>query len=248
MGKSEISSGDFKTALNRFDDIIKVDPSDPVAQQAAREAARVSFFETKEFLRSIQYNQHLVFYSPSSDEVIQAQRQIVLISLEHLNDYERSIIEIGKLLTIETDPATQVELRMKLARCYYHLKRFFQALAEINESLKTPEGKAKEFHLLLLKANVLIADQKFSDAVSLLKELMEKNRTLAFKENVPITLAVCFEEMKEFNLALELLETIRPEYPIPEYVDLRIKRLKNRAKNQPKTKLKPSVAKKAEKK
>lgn len=246
--QANISNKDFRAALVKLENVLQVSPEETVALQAAREGARVAFLESKEFQKAIRFNEHLVLYSQDPSEVIQAQRSIVLIYLEHLNDYEKSIIEIGKLLSVETDPAAKVELRKKLARSYYHLKRFFQALAEIDEALKSKEGKEQEFDLLLLKANVLTADKKFPEAVELLKGLLEKNRALAIKENVPMTLAVCFEEMKDFGSALELLEKIRPEYPVPEYVDLRIKRLQDRAKNQPKAKLKdPSLKKEAKK-
>lgn len=235
----------YPSALEQFENIIKVDPSESSALMAAREGARVAFFDAKDFPRAAKFYQHLVFYSQDPEEVLQAQRQIVQIYLEHLNDYEKSIAELGKLIPIESDPKIRVGLRVKLARAHYHMKKFFQALAEIEESLKSKEGQEQEFEILLLKANVLTADKRYQEAVAVFNSLMMKDRKLAIKENVPLALAACYEEMKEFALALELLETIRPEYPVPEYVDLRVKRLKDRAKNQPKAKAKaPSPKKK----
>ena len=248
QAKAELSAGNQKAALIRLENLLLIDPDDSVTLNAAREGARVSFFEAKDFQRAIRFNEHLVLYSTDPEEVIRSQKQIVLIYLEHLQDYEKSIIEIGRVLSIETDPKEVVDLRMKLARSFYHLKRFFQALTEINEALKSKEGKAEEFALLLLKANVLTADKKFPEAVTIYQQLMGIDRARAIKENVPMTLAVCLEETKDFTQAMDVLEKIKPEYPVPEYVDLRIKRLKERAKNQPKTKAKAEQAKKSEKK
>lgn len=239
-----VEQKDYSTALQAFEGILKVDPSDPTAIKAAREAARISYFEIKDFHRALKFFQHLTLYSKDPEEVLQSQRLIVEIYLKHLNDYDKAVVELGKLIPIEDDPKARTALRIQAARAHYHMKRFFQALAEINEALKTKESKEYEFEILLLKANVLTADKKYSEAVELFKSLMTQDRKLAIKENVPLALAACYEEMKEFDLAFALLQSIREEHPVPEYIDLRIKRLNDRAKNQPKTKTRPPKAKK----
>lgn len=242
--REEAALKNYPAALEMFENILKEEPTEALALTSAREASRIAYFENKDFLRAIKFYQHLVFYSQDPEEVLQSQRQIVQIYLEHLSDYEKAIVELGKLIPIEMDPKVRVDLRIKLARAHYHMKRFFQALAEIDEALKTKEGQEQEFEILLLKANVLTADKKYGEAVAIFKGLMAKDRKLAIKENVPLALAACYEEMKEFGLALELLQSIQAEHPVPEYVDLRIKRLNERVKNQPKTKTRPPAPKK----
>ena len=41
------------------------------------------------------------------------------------------------------------------------------------------------------------------------------------------------EELKQFDKAIEVLENMRPQYPNPDFLDLRISRLKERQYNQP---------------
>lgn len=53
------------------------------------------------------------------------------------------------------------------------------------------------------------------------------------KENIGLTLSVCYEELKDFKSAIDLLEKIKSQHPMPEYIDIRIKRLQDRLKNQP---------------
>lgn len=231
----KIEAGQIAEGLKGLLEIIRIYPNDPVAMKAARDGARLAYFENKDYLTSIDFNRHLAFHSTSPNEVLEAQRQIVEVFMEHLNDYDKSVLEIGKLMQIETDPTKITDLRIKLGRAHYHMKRFFQALAELQEAMKSEITPEQQFDLKHLKANVLAANKKFPEAVSLLKEIIGQDRARAIKENVPITLAVCFEEMKEFRLAMDTLEDIKKDHPIPEYVDLRIKRLNDRLKNQPRS-------------
>lgn len=233
--QKKIEAGQIAEGLKGLSEIVRIYPNDPVSLTAAREGARVAFFENKDYLKSIEFNRHLAFHSTNPSEVLEAQRQIVQVYMEHLNDYDKSVLEIGRLMQIETDPTKITDLRIKLGRAHFHMKRFFQALAELQEAMKSQITTDQQFDLKHLKANVLAANKKFPEAVSLLKEIIAQDRTRAIKENVPITLAVCFEEMKEFRLAMQTLEDIKNDHPIPEYVDLRIKRLNDRLENQPRS-------------
>ncbi len=233
---NEASLGHFRTALSSYESLLVLEPSDTIAMKAAREGARISYFEIKDYPRALIFYRHLVYHSPDSNEALSAQRQLVTIYSEHLADYEKAILEIAKLIEIEKDPVEKVEDHIKVARAHYHLNRFSQAKFEIDEAFRLPQAEKKEFELKQLKANILTADKKFADAIVLLKELMARWRERSIKENVPMTLAVCYEEQLDFKAAIALMESVRTEYSVPEYVDLRVKRLNERLVNAPKVK------------
>ena len=48
-----------------------------------------------------------------------------------------------------------------------------------------------------------------------------------------LNLAVCFEEQNNFEAAIEVLQEMKEDYPQPEFVELKIQRLKTRRKNLP---------------
>lgn len=233
---SEASQKHFRAALSDYESLLVHEPGESIALRAAREGARISYFEIKDYPRALTYYRHLVYHSNDSDESLAAQRQLVTIYAEHLADYEKAILETAKLIEIEKDPVFRVDDRIRIARAHYHLNRFSQAKFEIDEAFRLPQSDKKEFELKQLKANILTADKKFTDAVVLLKELMARWRERAIKENVPMTLAVCYEEMRDFKGAMAMMESVRAEYPVPEYIDLRIKRLNERMKNAPQVK------------
>ena len=64
---------------------------------------------------------------------------------------------------------------------------------------------------------------------SIIKEFPEKSH----KENVALNLVTCYEEMKDFGRAIEVLESMRKGYAHVDFLDLRIQRLKERKQNLP---------------
>lgn len=231
--EAEARNQNWRTALSLYDDILHVEPSSEIALKAARDGARIASLEVKDYNRAVPFYRHLVFHSHEPSETIVAQKQLIEIYFEQLQDYPRAIEEISRLLQVEKDVGQRTDYRVKLARSYFHMNNFAQASAELEEILRGPHGSEADFDLKLLKANVLTAAKKFDEAAVILRELMEKWREKAIQENVPMTLAVCFEEKGDFKSAIQVLESVKASHAVPEYVELRLKRLRERSLNQP---------------
>lgn len=233
IAELESRSSNWRTALSRYENVMRVDPTSDLGIKSAREAARISFYEVKDYERTLQYLRHLVLYSPKAEESVAAQKQTIDIYFEQIQNYAQAIQEILRLLQIERSPEIRMEWKLKLARSYFHLNNLFQASAEVSDMLKRPEAAKHEFDLKLLQANILTANKSYGQSIVLLKELMTKWPDKALHENVPMTLAVCYEEMLDFKAAIDVLEAIKGTHPVPEYVELRLKRMRDRKMNQP---------------
>ena len=79
----------------------------------------------------------------------------------------------------------------------------------------------------------MVAQKNYARAAEIYKELLKNYFEKSLKENIPLLLAVCYEEIKDFQTAIKTLEILVGKYTPPEYIELRIKRLKERLKNQP---------------
>lgn len=232
-GQSEIKKENFHIALTHFDKVLLRAPASDQALEAAREAAKATFFNIKDFERAIRYYKFLVLRSSDAEERLLSQKQLIAIYFDHLTNYPQAIIEINKIITMLENPNEKTEYKIKLARAYYYQNNFLQAENEIDEFLKKePPGELK-FDLLLLKANVNLAKKEVLKAVEILKMLLKDFPERANKENIGTTLSVCYEELKDFKSALAVLEQVKAIHAVPEYVDIRIKRLQERLKNQP---------------
>jgi tetratricopeptide (TPR) repeat protein len=232
-GKTSLSQGQFSEALNHFERVVTRAPGTKVGLEAAREAARIAYYEIKDFKKAIHFYQQLVLSSPDAKERLLAQKQIVAICFDHLTDYQRAVIEINKLIVMIEDPRERAEYKMKLARAYFYQNNFTQAKNETDEFLSGNPPADQKFDMTFLKGNIAVAEKDMPTAITLFKGLLSEFPNRAVKDNVGLTLSVCYEEVKDFRAAIEVLEQLKATHPMPEYIEIRIKRLQERLKNQP---------------
>ena len=233
QGQIEASKGQYSLSLESFDRSTKRNPTSPWAMKSAREGARIAFFEAKDFKKAAQFYRHIVLNSTDPQERVEAQQKLGEVYLDNLQDYGQAIIEYSKLVEQNLSDQEVGTYRLGLARAHYYQNNLFQSDSEITQILKLKVEPPLRFNALMLKGNILIAQKDFSKAANLFKELIRDYADRAQRESVPMTLAVCYEEAGEMQNALQVLEGLRGHYSPPEYIELRIKRLKERQKNQP---------------
>lgn len=231
--REEISKGHYRIALTHLDKVIKRDATEQYVLESLREAARLSEYEIKDPAKAIQYYRQLVLKSPSKTERIKSQEQIAALYFNNLQDYPKAISEYSKLLEWSDSVEKNQNYRLSLARAYFYLNNMAQSLSDLERLLKENIPDEVRFSSLLLKGNIYLTQKNFKLAVTVLTELMEEYPEKSLKENVGLTLAVCYEENGDFKSAIRVLESYREKYQPKEYIDLRIKRLLERQKNAP---------------
>lgn len=231
--QKNISQGKYKVALGYLDRVIKRNAHTEYPLEAAREAARISFFELKDFDKTIEYHRFIVLHSQNEKERLESQKQIAEIYFNNLQNYQASIVEFSKLQQMPHTDLEAAQYRMSVARAQYYMNNFFQAESEIDSLLRLKSDDNIRFSALMLKGNILVAKKEFTKAIDIFKGLIQKYPQRSMQENVGLTLAVCYEENDSFKEAIKVLEDYRGKYNPPEYIELRIKRLQERLKNAP---------------
>ncbi len=231
--QKEISDGHFRIAMSHLDRVIKRNAKGEYPQKATRDAARISFYELKDFKRSIEYHKLIVLHSKDAKERVESQKQIAEIYFNNLQDYPQAIIEFSKLQQMPHHDLDVAQYKMNVARAQYYQNNFFQAESEIDSLLKLKSDEQTHFSALMLKGNILVARKDFKQAADIFKDLIKKYPEKSTQENVALTLAVCYEENNDYKSAIQVLEGYRGQYNPPEYIELRIKRLQERMRNAP---------------
>jgi tetratricopeptide (TPR) repeat protein len=225
---------EFKESLIYFNHAVLRSPESRESVVAAKEGAKIAFFELKDFRKAAEFNQHVILSSQVPEERMAAQMQLATIDFDHLADYPAAVREISRLLTLDLNHAERTAYRLRLAKAYYFQNNFLQAESEAGDFLKTEkEDQDAIFQMILLKGNVALAKKDMTRAAENLRELLRRFPERAVKENVAISLAVAYEEMKDYKNAIAVLEEMRAYNVTPEYIDLRIKKLQSAQKNQP---------------
>jgi tetratricopeptide (TPR) repeat protein len=232
-GSRALAKQEYAQAINHFQKVIQRNPESDLAITSAREAARVSLFELKDFSKAEEFYSYLVKYSRDEKERRDSQKAIANIYFEKINDYSKAIGEFNKLLILRGSREEQVDLHFKIARSHFYLNQFADALHEADAALKLNENPDIEFELRAFQANIDFNTRHLDSAIRNYESLMKEFPAKAKEEGIAMNLVVCFEEQDAFDKAIGLLEQIRPNHKDPEFIDLKIKRLKDRRANLP---------------
>lgn len=232
-GMADVGRGYFRVSLSSFDRALKREPDGPAALAAAREGARVAIFELKDYKKAVDFLRHLILHSQDAAERESAQKQLAAIYFENLQDYPRAIMEFSHLLATNPPFAEKAKYQIAIARSYYYLGQFNQAESEVDDLLKERLSAQVKFEAWSLKGTILVARKQFSKAAEIYKSILAEFPERSQQENIGLQLAVCYEESQDFKAAVTVLEGMRSTYKPPEYIELRIKRLQERIRNQP---------------
>jgi tetratricopeptide (TPR) repeat protein len=231
--KMQISQHHYASALPLLQKIVDDSPSDDRALQAARKGARVAHFEAKAYQQAVNFYKFIILKSDDVIERQNAQKNIAQIYFDDLQDFDQSVTEFERILKFDNSPDEAFRYRLNLAKAYFRLNNAEQALNELDVLLSQKLDSDKIFDILALKANVMVGNHKLPEAAQLWEKIIKDFPEQSKKEKIGLNLVVCYEELKQFDKAIEVLENMRPQYPNPDFLDLRISRLKERQYNQP---------------
>jgi tetratricopeptide (TPR) repeat protein len=231
--QSSAEQRQFGHALLLYDHVLKRAPDSEYALKSARDGARIASLELKDYKKAITYLQFLVLNSKDPKERVSAQKQLAAMYFDQLQNYDKAILEYNRLIDSSDSETERAAYKLDIARANYYQNNFFQAQSELDQLLKMRVEDEDRFSAIVLQSNIFIAQKECGKAIELLKKVIGLYPQKAMQENVSQTLAVCYEETGSFAEAIKILETIKPHHPQPDYVELRIKRLRERQKNQP---------------
>lgn len=236
--KKAVQKADFNKALFHYTRVIKKSPDKEQSLVAANEAAKIALFNLKDFYSAINYFEFLVLYSKNTKDRLQAQEQIAFIYYERLNDYGNSIKEYSKLLALPIEKNKKADFHFKVAKAYYYLNKFQQSVLELEMLLKQELPMEQHFSVRLFKANVLLTNKDFDKAIEEYEYLLNQFPELSSKENLELVIAVAYEDKNDFDKAIKTLEELKSKAEDPEFIEIKIKRLRDRISNQPQEKRK----------
>jgi len=232
-GEKAEDKKNYTQAITHYSKVIHREPDSELALSAANRAARIAFFETKNFLEAIEFYLHVVKYSKNDVERRSAQKNIANIYFQNLNDYSKAIDEYNKLLLLRNSTEENYEIKMNLAKAHFNLNQFSDAESEVQDALKFAAEDNKKFDANSFLASVYFNTKRVEEAIKIYERLMQEYPERARAENVEMNIIVSYEEVEAFDKAIAKLEILRERYHDPEFIDLKIRRLKERKANLP---------------
>lgn len=228
-----IARSDYRAAISILATIVESNPHTEKGLNAARTGAKVAHLDSKNYPAAVEFYRQIVLQSPDPEERKTAQKNIAQIYFENILDHHRAVIEYEKLLKQDLTPDEKFHFRLNLAKSYFQMNQLEQARHEIDVLLSQKPTEDQIFEAKVLKANVLVSGKQLSVAAELWEDILKEFPERSKKDNVALNLVVCYEELKDFGKAIEVLERMRGDYSDPEFLNLRIERLKERKINLP---------------
>jgi tetratricopeptide (TPR) repeat protein len=232
-GQRAADSRQLSLAIDHFEKTLKRSPDSDSALSAARQGFRLSYYELKDYRKAINFLRFLILKSPESKDRIALQTQMAKIYFDHLQDYDKSIEEFGKLTTVPLNEAETMKVKFYLAQAYYHKNDFFQAKSEIKELLQKSMTSDLRFNVLILQTNIFVSERRWSEAIDNYQKLIQLFPEKDLDENLSLNLSACFEENQDYGNAVAVLEKLKEKHADQDYINLRIKKIQQRSKNQP---------------
>lgn len=228
---SEIEKGHFRIALDLLEKSAAIESRNHLKYKYLSEAARIARFEIQDYERAIRIYREIILKCDEESQRIVAQEDMSEIYLEDLQNYNMALKELQILEPLIKDPLKKEQIKLRIAQTLYLTGNNQQALEEINVSLKFSKTEALNF--LKLKAQVLVAQKKFTEALQVYETIRKKDEKYFERENLFIAASVVYEENEEYAEALEYLDKYEEQIQDKAYLELRYKRLKERMINKP---------------
>ncbi len=228
---SEIENGHFRIAIDLLERSAELESNNKKKTKALVEAARIARFEVQDYNRALRLNREIVLKSEDSKQRLNAQEVLAEIYLENLQNYGQALNELMILEQLVPDLLHKEKLRLKIAQAQFLTGNPKGSLEYIDASIKTANLEKKNF--LKLKAQALIATQRFDESLVVYEELRTLDADFFAKENLYVAASIAYEEKQDYAAALAYLEKYHEQIKDKSYLELRTKRLKERLANKP---------------
>ncbi|MGZ3690854.1 MAG: tetratricopeptide repeat protein [Pseudobdellovibrio sp.] len=228
---SEIEKGHYRIAADLLEKSSQLETDNTKKYKNLLEVARIVRFEIQDYERAIKVFREIILSSDDETQRILAQESIAEIYLENIQDYNSALKELQVLEPLLTDTKKKEKTRLRIAQALFLTGKNDQALDEIQSAEKYIKFTGTNF--LKLKAEILLAQKKYKEAISAYDELKTKDPTFFADENLFIATSIVYEENEQYTEALNYLTKNQALIKDKPYYELRIKRLKERIANKP---------------
>ncbi len=227
----KINQNQFHEAIDLLESSAELEKDNIKKTKALFEASRLLRFETQNYEKSLMHLRTVVLESQDPKMRLLAQESIAEIDYDHLQNYHEALKELLILEPLLQDQKKKEAIRLKIAQAQHALRNNAAALEYIEVSLKSSETEKNAF--LKLKAQIFQAESKFEEALKIYEDMYSKTPDYFVRENLFSTVSNLQEEKKDYKTAIEYLEKNEKFITDKNYLELRIKKLKEKQNNKP---------------
>lgn len=227
----EMEKGHYRIAADLIEKSTQIE-KDPVKKfKNLSELVRIVRFEIQDYDRSIRILKKIILSADDESQRVAAQESLAEIYLENLQDYSTALKELQILEPLLLESKKKERTRLRIAQALFLTGQNAQALEEIHSAEKYI--KFYTINFLKLKAEVLLVLKKYKESQLAYEEIRTRNPDYFANENLYIANSIVYEENEQYTEALNYLVKNETQIKDKSYLELRIKRLKEKIINKP---------------
>lgn len=201
--------------------------------EMARYGAQLAHLELRDYQTATVFYRHLANYSPDPEEQLSSLRYLGTIYFDHLKDYELAVSVFEIILRYPLNIEEKAKYRLLLGKSHYNLAQLDQAEAELEAFRDLSPSKSMIYEGDVFESNILVSKKEHEEAAKILRRLLEEHPERAKSDGLELNLVACYEDMSDFDAAIQAMEEMKLTYSDPEFLEMRINRLKERKNNLP---------------
>ena len=232
--QDEWVKGRNHSAVELFKEVLKKNPSGPLAEEALFRLGEISHFSLGNSAQSIMYFQELLQLNKKGIYAHDAQKYVAEIVEFTFKDYEQAIIEYQKLIDRFDKEDEKGDHQYRIASIYFKMQNYEQALAEWEVLLEDypKSNRAEETQFKVVE--ILYTLQRCLEARQYYDDFLEKYPLSEFKDEVEFIMASCLEEGGKLQEAYNRFKLLENEYPYPAILKTKMDGLEKRMKKSKK--------------
>ena len=227
----KINSNEFLEAVELLESSADLEKNNIKKTKAWFEAARLLRFEIHNYEKALKILRTIVLRSEDAKMRILSEEAIAEIYYDNLQNYHEALKEFLILEPLLSEPQKKESIRFKIAQALRLTGYNQAALDYIEISLKN--SAAEPAQLLKLKAQIFQNQQKYDEALNIYEEIFQKNPKYFSLDNLFSSVSAIHEEKKDYKIAIEYLEKNSDRIIDKNYLELRIKKFKEKQINKP---------------
>lgn len=222
----------YAAAVQEFQKIIDSEQKSSLAQQALFRMGVAQYLYLGKYTEAAKSFRQFTFLSQDTAMVYQAEKNIGEIYFVKIEDYKSALEQYLRILGNYPDSLDKGFFKMRIARCYYNLLKFEEAVSRYEQIRKEFANTTLAEEALYQIGNTFYTKGDHEKAIDAFEDLLVKYPKSSFAVSAQFGIANCYEEMDHLDEAFALYKKIKDIYPSPKVIEMKMRRVSERKSNR----------------
>ncbi len=224
--------GDYKKAAELYQRCITIHPETTPAIRALYKLGFVQETYLRDYEGSvINYNEFLKL-TPDPVRAYEVQKRIANIYFEHHRDPEKAIVAYRRLMEMNEQSLEVDSFQLRIAMSHFRKSDFAQARIEFQTLIERfPKSQfvpRSRFEI----GNCYYMESRYDLAIEALKQVLRNHAQSDYAVEAQFLIGQSQEHQGQLRAALQSYESVKGRYPAGDVVDVRIKDVSKRVKQE----------------